>query len=189
MSYCECNCFERKLAYHTAPALLGIKPASLFSVSMDEFDDAEIESFNRKVACKGLRLKAISVYNGRKLIMLYNKMKLDNQLRNAENAALLEKYGYKKGMTTKAMLDKLAERIFENSDFPHEIGIFLGYMIEDVCEFIKNGGSNFKFCGYWKVYGDVEKARRTFENYDKCRNFLCNKLSKGSDIYQALKIF
>lgn len=58
----------------------------------------------------------------------------------------------------------------------------------DVVGFIENKGENFKLCGAWKVYGSVEKAKRTFSNYDKCRFFLCNKLNEGEDIYQALKI-
>ena len=41
--------FERKLAMHTAPTLLGIKCAGLLSLSMDEFDvEAHLEFFNRR---------------------------------------------------------------------------------------------------------------------------------------------
>ena len=85
-------------------------------------------------------------------------------------------------------LNRLSKRIAEESEFPHEIGIFLGYPTEDVEGFIANKGDNFKLCGCWKVYGDEEKAKRLFINYDRCRSFLCNKLNEGSDIYRALKI-
>ena len=54
--------------------------------------------------------------------------------------------------------------------------------------FIENNGGNFKLCGCWKVYGNVEAAERTFANYGRCRKFLCNKLNEGIDIYQALRI-
>ena len=37
-------------------------------------------------------------------------------------------------------------------DFPHEIGLLLGYPPEDVSGFIENGGKNFLCSGYWKVY-------------------------------------
>ena len=188
MSYCECNSFERKLAYHTAPALLGIKPASLFSVCVGEITDDEMKKFNQKVVCKGLKLRIICKCENRRLIMLYNAQMLDLWLHKKENVALLEQYGYRTDMATEEMLERLSERIEKNGGFPHEIGIFLGYPVEDVCGFIKNGGDNFKLCGYWKVYGNAEKASRTFKNYDKCRSFLCNKLSQGADIYQALKI-
>ena len=82
----------------------------------------------------------------------------------------------------------LQKRIAEKPEFPHEIGIFLGYPLEDVDGFITHQGENCKLCGCWKVYGNVEQASRTFANYEKCRVFLCAKLSKGCNILQALKI-
>ena len=33
-----------------------------------------------------------------------------------------------------------------------------------------------------------ERAKYTFESYDRCRAFLCNQLNQGYDLYQALKI-
>lgn len=188
MGYYECNCLERKAAYHVAPVLLGIKPAGLFSVLRREANDSEIEKFNRQAAKKGLTMRIMCMCNERTLIMLYNKKSLAEQLRSEKNAALLSHYGYSNSMPLENILERLASRITLGDDFPHEIGIFLGYPLEDVCGFIENSGQNFKLCGYWKVYGDIEKARRTFENYDKCRKFLCNKLYQGADIYQALKI-
>lgn len=82
----------------------------------------------------------------------------------------------------------LRKRIRCHSEFSHEIGIFLGYSPDDVIGFIQNKGENYLLCGYWKVYGNKERAERTFKNYDKCRKFLCNKLNQGIDLYQALKI-
>ena len=38
MSERECRTFEKKLAHFTAPTLLGIKCASLVSLSREEFD-------------------------------------------------------------------------------------------------------------------------------------------------------
>ena len=36
--------------------------------------------------------------------------------------------------------------------FPHEIGVILGYPVEDVIEFEKHQGKNCKYCGCWKRY-------------------------------------
>ncbi|MGN0740706.1 MAG: DUF3793 family protein [Treponema sp.] len=188
MSYSDCKCFEQKLAYHTAPALLGIKTANLFSICKSEFDSESLNYFNERVKNKGLRLLEICECKNRKLLMLYNIEKLDSQLHDVQSMKILGRYGYHKNMTTEEMLYRLSCRIKAEDGFPHEIGIFLGYPIDDVYGFIKNNGENFKFCGYWKVYGDIEKAKRTFSNYRKCRDFLCNKLVQGQDIYQALKI-
>lgn len=106
----------------------------------------------------------------------------------AGNPAFLLRYGYTADMDLAACLMRLQNRIAEKPEFPHEIGIFLGYPLEDVDGFITHQGENCKLCGCWKVYGNVEQARRTFASYEKCRVFLCAKLSKGCNILQALKI-
>lgn len=63
---------------------------------------------------------------------------------------------------------KIKERIRQLEDFPHEIGLFLSYPIEDVLGFIENRGKNYILNGYWKVYGNEEEARKSFFKYRKC---------------------
>jgi hypothetical protein len=133
-------------------------------------------------------MKILCACEKRVLILLYNKKSLTEQIEEKERRSVLRKFGYDDSMTLDECLERLSGRISDNGDFPHEIGLFLNYPVEDVVGFIENKGGNFKLCGYWKVYGNEEKARRTFENYTKCRKFLCRKLSQGNDIYQALKI-
>ena len=54
-------------------------------------------------------------------------------------------------------------------EFPHEIGILLGYPVDDVMGFLENQGKNYAYCGYWKVYKNVEQAKRQFAAYDQVR--------------------
>ncbi len=53
-------------------------------------------------------------------------------------------------------------KTFENfalpRQFPHEIGLFLGYPPEDVCGYIRNKGKCQKCTGHWQVYGDENFA-------------------------------
>lgn len=189
MSVSECARFEQKLAFHTAPALLGIKCANLISLSKTEFDlSLHTERFNSKAVSKGLKMKILCSCENRALVLIYHEALLKHQLAEAERRAILRQYGYENFASLEDTLNRLAERIRKETTFPHEIGVFLGYPLEDVVGFIENKGENYKLCGYWKVYGNTEKAKHTFANYDKCRKFLCNKLDQGCDIYQALKI-
>ena len=56
MSETEYNNFGQKLAFYTAPTLLGVKSASLVSLSSSEFDlDFHSEYFNRRATAKGLK--------------------------------------------------------------------------------------------------------------------------------------
>lgn len=187
MSKAEYTSFGRKLAFHTAPTLLGIKCASLFSLSSSEFDlDFHSQYFNRRTAAMGLASRILCRCKNRSLILVYSREQLAKRLSDSAVRAILERYGYTSDMTVGECLDRLSERIGDSGSFPHEIGVFLGYPVEDVVGFIENKGENFKLCGAWKVYGSVENARRTFADYDRCRNFLCNKLNGGADIYQTL---
>ena len=43
-----------------------------------------------------------------------------------------------------------------------------------------------KECGYWKVYDDVEQARRIFDSYDKCREFTAAQIRAGYSILQVV---
>lgn len=188
MSLSEYKKFGQKLAFHSAPTLLGIKCANLFSLSVSEFDiDVHSEIFNRKAISKGLKSRVLCFCGAKALLFIYSERLLEMRLCDPEAQALLRRCGYT-DFSVGGCLERLSCRISESNDFPHEIGIFLGYPIEDVNGFIENKGSNFKLCGCWKVYGCEESARRTFANYEKCRKFLCNKLNEGADIYQALKI-
>lgn len=147
-----------------------------------------VRLFNERAASGGMRIRILRRLASRTLILIYNERLLQKQLDNRSHCEILSRFGYTPSMTIDESLDRLSERISEDGDFPHEVGSFLGYPPEDVEGFIRNKGENFKLCGCWKVYGDVEKARRTFESYSKCRKFLCNKLSQGFDIYHTLKI-
>ena len=185
----DISTFDRKLAFHTAPALLGIKISSLVSLKNDGGGlEEKIEEFNLRTARKGLHIKVMCRCSGRLLAFVYNRGLLKERLMTNEARDILEKFGYARTLSPEECLSRLAERVENQHDFPHEIGIFLGYPIDDVIGFIKNGGENFKLCGCWKVYSDEESAVRTFNNYNKCRAFLCRKLDQGADIYQALKI-
>ena len=54
-------------------------------------------------------------------------------------------------------------RRLAGDDFPHEVGLFLGYPPGDVEGFRLNHGRNFKLCGLWKVYCDMEQATARFQ--------------------------
>lgn len=189
MSTNEHNSFAQKLAFHAAPTLLGVKCASLFSLSDAESDiRTNCDYFNHRAIARGLKTRILCSCKNRRLLLVYNEKLLAGRLLEMNVRTVLLKYGYDENFSVDKCLDRLAERITKCGEFPHEIGVFLDYPIEDVVGFIENKGENFKMCGAWKVYGSVDKAKRTFANYEKCRIFLCNKLNEGADIYQALRI-
>ncbi len=185
MSELERRSIEHTLAVHSAPALLDIKCANLISVSIDESDmydyRQEFESRSK------LRMRVLCQCRERQLLYVYHETLLAMQLSQPEIRAFLTQYGYTEDMNLQQMLGTLASRM-QCERFPHEIGIFLGYPLADVQGFIENNGKNCLLCGCWKVYNDPESARRTFANYDRCREILCDKLQQGCEFFRALEL-
>lgn len=180
--------FERQMAQHCAPTLLGEKCASLVSLSREQFPQLEqlLGQYNHQWERWGLRMQILCHCRCRSLVYLYHPGKLQQSLACPQVQALLRQYGYPPGQTLSQMLLRLSRRLREHRDFPHEIGLFLGYPPEDVAAFIQTKGAGYKLCGYWKVYFHEEEARATFARYDACRARLCRRLAAGGNLTQLL---
>ena len=130
--------------------------------------------------------------NKRKTVLfLYHEDMLQQLLSEPERLEFLRRYGY--GFLNKEkMLKRLAARMAQyysgNSQFPHEIGIFLGYPQKDIEGFIANGGKNYLLSGYWKVYDNEEQTRALFEQYDRAREKAVYQLLCGIPLREIAAI-
>lgn len=169
--------FEAVLVGCCAPTLDGLKPASLFHWSGDAQSPAR---WARIFPAYGLRLTTLKrCPDGGCLLYLYRVHALDKLLSASDNAAFLRESGYQPEEGASAMLRRLSQRLRADGDFPHEIGVFLGYPLEDVRGFMENGGRNYTCCGCWKAYGDAEAARRRFDSYRRCTEVYRKNLRMG----------
>jgi hypothetical protein len=178
---------ERELAHHCAPALLGLKPANLVSFSKLDFPELEalLEEYQRIWIRFGICLEIVCSCDRRNLVLVYQPGLLRRQLMQKQVQALLIKDGYPvSGMRQQLM--HLKSRLAVQKDFPHEIGLFLGYPVADVLAFQTRRGEGCKLCGYWKVYEDVEAAKQCFARFDACRAALTNALRAGNTLTQLL---
>ena len=72
--------------------------------------------------------------------------------------------------------------------FPHELGLVLGYPLEDVRGFIADGGRGAKVVGRWCCYGNVEAARQRFDELGQ-KERECRRLyAHGMPIRQLLEM-
>ena len=176
---------EELLVRHCSPTLAGMKTGSIFNCSYA--DDAQMRDslrrFNRLLGKKGLRILPLRYRNHRALIYVYRPSQLSRDLRRDSARRLLKKCGYRTE-TPECCLVHLIKRLKTEEEFPHEIGLFLGYPPEDVDGFIENHAQDFKCSGCWKVYGDKEKAEELFAAYKECTACFLQKLNCGSTIEQ-----
>ncbi|MCR5605329.1 MAG: DUF3793 family protein [Treponema sp.] len=162
---------ESFLIWRCAPVLAGIKPASLVSISLKEYPEAEkeIKLIAKANLTTGLSFLSLCRCSERILVYVYRRNLLLTALAAAGVKEYLDDAGYEKCICIEQKLSLLEQKLVnDRKKFPHEIGIFLGYPLEDVKGFTKYSGRNAKYCGYWKVYGNEQKAKLLFREYEKC---------------------
>ena len=102
----------------------------------------------------------------------------------------LREYGYEDD-TLDSNLYRLAARCREFAkiglSFPHEIGAFLEYPMEDVKDFIRKQGKDFLCNGYWKVYHNPANAMAIFNAYDRAKTCAVEEFIKGESIFEITR--
>lgn len=172
---------ENHIIKHCAPTLAGIKTGNLFTTSYESIDrlDEEINCLNMRLSSKDLRVVRLRARDNRALIYVYRPGKLAADLDRDDAKAILNRSGYRQVTGPEEHIDRLSERVNDSPEFPHEIGLFLGYPPEDVKGFIECNGRRCKACGMWKVYGDVISAEKLFSKYRKCKCVYMKCLERG----------
>ena len=181
----ENNSLENYLIEHCAPTLAGMKSASLFSYFREDkrVVKEELKEVNRLLNEKGVYAKALLWREKSVLIYVYRPSLLQKELCRPEAEELLFGYGYS-DCRVEPCIRHLKKRLYKYTCFPHEIGVFLGYPIEDVKGFIENGGQNCKCCGLWKVYCDVSEKEKLFNKLKKCSEVYLRVFSEGRSLVQ-----
>ena len=177
--------FEQTLAWHCAPSMAGIKAADLVTWSPPEQGGRELLAhYIRLLSVRGIRLWILGRCRRRVLLLVFRPRQLSMWLEHPQVSAMLARAGYPVERGTGAMLRHLRRQI-QREQFPHEIGLFLGYPPADVEGFLRDGGRNCKLCGPWKVYGDVEEAARRFSAFRRCRGALRRRMDQGLSLAQV----
>ncbi|GAA0737577.1 DUF3793 family protein [Clostridium oceanicum] len=176
-----------KIMFSSAPTIANEKVSSLLTF----LKDSERNSYEywekykyelKKEFC--LEFYELKKDDNRIVVLFYNKDKLVHTLSKENHIKFLKRFGYKEDMNLKEMLNVLRTR-YENV-CPHEMGIFLGYPLEDVSEFIYRPNKKCLMIGYWKVYHNMEQAKEIFKNYDLAKNKIVNLLAEGVKPYAII---
>lgn len=174
---------EQMLIQHCSPTLAGMKTGNMFTCVYTNLQEVKdfIRSLNRLLRHKGLRVMPLRYTKERVLIYVYRPAYLSRDLQHQLANALLTERGYS-CLTPERCILHLMNRLKESEEFPHEIGLFLGYPPEDVHGFIENKPDSCKCTGVWKVYGDAEEAQRIFAKYKKCTDVYSRRWAEGKSL-------
>lgn len=172
---------EACLITHCAPTLANLKTASLFRCPCP--GPGELDAWRAALEHKGIELTVLRCDGSHVLVYVYRPARLRADLDRRGAKCLLRPYGYNSADPEDA-LRRLRERLAESGEFPHEIGVFLGYPLWDVAGFIHHGGKNCRCMGCWKVYCNECEARRTFARLKKCSEVYGRLWRQGRTVSQ-----
>lgn len=133
--------FEHLLLTHCTPTLIKRKLGSMFHLDNRYSDVHElVEYYDQILNLQGLRIN-LFFSHGRYTVYVYLPSSLKYLMTNKDIQSFLKQYEY----PDHDILSHLEKRL-EMSQYPHEIGLFLGYPLADVWGFIHH--KKCQCCGY-----------------------------------------
>lgn len=185
-----CLTIAETLVRMAGAVIAGAKAAAIFSVPMRAYSggrwrllvrqalDEALRAYAGALPAYGVRLSVLYRTERRVYLLVWRPALVEASLAARGAIALLRSQGYR-GRSTDELMSELRRRLvaFYRAgkdgavEFPHEIGLFLGYPVEDVLGFMS--GAPATCSGPWHAYGDERTARRRFRTIEakerRCR--------------------
>ena len=176
----ERECIEKFLIYNASLVISGVKPSATITIKKDNDNlyDKWIKygiSFLKKIDIQYINLRECS---NALIILIYSEEKLSNYIFKEENKRFLRQLGYSEENDMREYLEILKRR-YKEFNCPHELGIFLGFPLNDVKDFMNCKDKKCLSCGYWLVYNNLQEAQEIFSKYDKVKAHTVNYILSG----------
>ena len=169
--------FGFRVVTQCAPVLKGVKISNL--ITMKPGGWRKIRAYLKKS-----RIICIPLYADaeKEVLFLYRYEQLERHLKNREVREFLRSCGYE-SFEVASVLVRLRRRyqLYAgiSKEFPHELGVLLGYPVGDVQGFIANRGENSLTSRYWKVYQNPKEAEKIFDLYDRVKEQALREIMCG----------
>ena len=145
--------FGFRVVTQCAPVLKGVKISNLITMKPGGWHKIRAYLKKSRIICIPLYADA-----EKEVLFLYRYEQLERHLKNREVREFLRSCGY---------------------EFPHELGVLLGYPVGDVQGFIDNRGENSLTSRYWKVYQNPKEAEKIFDLYDRVKEQALKEIMCG----------
>lgn len=179
-SYSDVDRILYTICFHGAPTINRYKPASLICFKNNEtfylkdLWDKHKDIIQNLISFKFKEVKRCEYGIN---VLFYWEDWLTRIVESKKNLEYLSSLGYKNHNCLENILDRLSENF--NNGCPNEIGLFLGYPLSDVMAFSSDKKGECLCVGYWKVYSNINRARRIFDLYDDARTCVVKSLKCG----------
>ena len=169
--------FGFRVVTQCAPVLKGVKISNL--ITMKPGGWRKIRAYLKKS-----RIICIPLYADaeKEVLFLYRYEQLERNLKKREVRGFVRSCGYE-SFEVASVLVRLRRRyqLYAgiSKEFPHELGVLLGYPVGDVQGFIDNRGENSLTSRYWKVYQNPKEAEKIFDLYDRVKEQALKEIMCG----------
>ena len=185
--------FNQIIIRSSSPTFCNIKAANMFFVKNEIFSKKDFDAWKETFFSYGLMAFSAQISETSTAIIVLNVCWVRKILADVFVQAYLSEKEYH---TSSAFdfVEELFFRMKNNSGFPHEVGVILGYPVEDVIEFENHQGHDCKYCGSWKSYSDIENAKDCHCRFTECSRLCKQWYDEGYSInqiitkYQKLKV-
>lgn len=164
--------FDRWLIIQAAGLLLGEKTGELLNLLRDEHGLPEEEL--QRILIKrgrewGFRFRILYSSDESYKLLIYDAARLEKVLQRVPRCIIEDKLGYPSPMGPGVFVEELRKRWTISGFVPHEVGIALGYPLEDVFGFMGLMSLPCQGACGWQVYGCMRKAQRLSCGYHNAR--------------------
>jgi hypothetical protein len=175
---------ELQLALQCAPLIAGLKLANLLNIHPNGFSTVKA-----LVEDSDISWHILFQTEEKMLLLLYHSESLKAYLSYDKVEQFFMDAGYHSIELSEILLElcmRYQRYMVKKDGFPHEMGLLLGYPLEDVTGFIENRGEHFLCSGYWKVYENRDRKLRMFESFENARESILKLLSCGISMMEII---
>lgn len=178
---------KEQIATQCAPLLAGLKPSNLLIIPKGLEMDLIIalQGTDFMVYC-------LSEYDEKQVFLMYKVNELMVYLTERPVQNLLMELGYEEAglfSLLPVVSEKYQAHKREKAEFPHELGLLLGYPAADVRGFMEHGGKDFLYSGYWKVYENVRETVSLFREFGRAKEFVVRLVTQGYSIAEISAVY
>lgn len=199
-----CHGFSDCIVRRAAGVVAGVKPAALFnyvvrsscarcgSKALRRTVGEVISTYARELPRYGVELLVLFADERKVVLFAYRPELVGALIAGAEEGRFLREAGYDTG-SVHAVVYRLRRRMGayyraahrggERPGYPHEVGLLLGYPLEDVQGFMRGDAETCR--GPWKAYGDRRAAQLLFGRLRKHER-RCQALYQGGSSFSDL---
>ena len=183
----ERECIEKFLLYNASLVISEAKPSATITLKKgkDSIYDKWIKygkDFLGNINIKHIDLREC---DNALIILIYDEEQLKKYIFREENKAFLMKLGYYEEEKIDSYMEKLKER-YNEFKCPHELGVFLGFPIDDVKDFMECTKKKCLACGYWMGFDNYNTAKKIFNTYDRIKEHTMEHILKGSSSHKVV---